>query len=36
MNMSKTAGRMVQIVSISWPSIMNLLNTFLVMMDHKR
>jgi hypothetical protein len=28
MNRRSTAGRRVQIVSISWPSIMNLLNSF--------
>lgn len=28
MNRRSTAGRRVQIVSISWPSIMNLLNNF--------
>jgi len=28
MNSKSTAGRRVQIVSISWPSIMNLLNSF--------
>jgi hypothetical protein len=28
MNSKRTAGRSVQIVSISWPSIMNLLNNF--------
>jgi len=28
MNSKSTAGRRVQIVSISWPSIINLLNSF--------
>jgi hypothetical protein len=28
MNSNRTAGSSVQIVSISWPSIMNLLNSF--------
>lgn len=28
MNSKRTAGSSVQIVSISWPSIMNLLNSF--------
>jgi len=32
-NNRRTAGRIVQIVSISWPSIMNLLKDLLIMMD---
>jgi hypothetical protein len=35
-NISSTAGRIVQIVSISCPSIMNLWNTFPLMIDSIR